>query len=77
MSKPKKCKSSTQSDEVQKFAELAKKLPDIRQEKIDAIKKKIEAGTYNVSTDCVAKSIIESHKELVSARTPKKKCHSQ
>ena len=49
--------------EVGKYAEMAKALPDVRQDKIDSIKKQIESGTYKVSPESVAKSMIEAMKK--------------
>ena len=36
----------------------------VRQEKVNDIKKQIEAGTYKVSAESVAKSIIDLHAGL-------------
>jgi len=55
---------SPRAAEVQRLKKLANDVPDVRQEKIDAIKKQIEAGTYNVSTRSVAESIIDLHIEM-------------
>ena len=56
--------------EVQKFTEVAKAMPDVRQEKIDAIKKQIEDGTYKVSAESIAKSIIDLHTGINREDTP-------
>lgn len=53
---------SKHAAEVNKFRELAKTVPDIRKEKVEDIKKRLEAGIYNVSPEAVARSIIELHK---------------
>ena len=50
--------------EVQRFKEIAKGIPDVRQEKIDEIKKKIEAGEYNVNADDVASKMIELAQDI-------------
>ena len=55
---------SPRATEVQRLKKLANDVPDVRQEKIDAIKRQIETGTYNVSAKSVAKSIIDSHIEM-------------
>lgn len=55
---------SSRAAEVQMLRKLANDVPDVRQEKIDAIKKQIEAGTYNVSARSVAESIIDLHIEI-------------
>jgi flagellar biosynthesis anti-sigma factor FlgM len=58
------------NDEVKKYADIAKKIPEVRQDKIDAIKKQIEEGTFNVPAEYIADSIIAHHKELTSTETP-------
>ncbi len=55
---------SPRAAEVQRLKKLANDVPDVRQEKIDAIKKQIEIGTYNVSVRSVAESIIDLHIEM-------------
>ena len=55
---------SSRADEVRRLTELAKPAPDVRTEKVDAIKKKIKAGTYNVPADSVARSIADLHRKL-------------
>ena len=51
---------SPHAAEVRKFTKLAKTIPDVRQEKVESIKKQIKAGTYKVPAELVAKSIIDS-----------------
>ena len=53
---------SSRADEVLKYKEMAKTIPDMRQDKIETIKKQIESGTYNVPAELVAKSILKSAK---------------
>ena len=55
---------SSRSDEVRRFTELAKLTPDVRSEKVDAIKKQIKAGTYSIPADSVARSVADFHKKL-------------
>lgn len=50
--------------EVQRFKEILKGVPDVRQEKIDEIKKKIENGEYNVNADDVASKMIELAQDI-------------
>lgn len=57
-------KLSSRSDEARRLTELAKLVPDVRWEKIDAIKKQIKAGTYSIPADSVARSIADLHKKL-------------
>jgi len=57
-------KLSSRADEVLRLTKLAKSAPDMRLDKVNAIKKQIEAGTYNVSANSVARSIAGLHKKL-------------
>ena len=59
-----KVELSPRADEVRRLAELAKLAPDVRLEKIEAIKKQIKAGTYSVPVESVAKSIADLHRKL-------------
>ena len=43
--------------EVYRFTEIAKRMPDVRQEKIQDIKDRLAAGTYSVAPEAVARSI--------------------
>ena len=61
-----KVELSSRADEVRRLTELAKLAPDVRLEKINAIKKQIKAGTYRVPADSVARSIVDLHKKLES-----------
>ena len=68
-SKPKKpgkdeVESLPHADELRRLMELAESLPDVRQEKIEAIKKRIAAGVYDVPAKLVAQSIVDLHKKL-------------
>jgi flagellar biosynthesis anti-sigma factor FlgM len=64
-------------DEVRKFKEMAKTIPDVRQEKIDSIKKQLKSGKYNVPAEAIAKSIAELHDTLTSNRVHPKKTRKQ
>jgi len=55
---------SSRAAEVQRITKLADDAPDVRQKRIDAIKKQIDAGTYKVPASSVAKSIINLHLEI-------------
>ena len=47
-------------DSLQKLArELAKRIPDIRQDRIDAIRAEIESRGYDISNDLTAERIIQ------------------
>ena len=56
---------SSRAAEVRRLRELAKTIPDIRQDKIDTIKKQIESGVYNASGESVAESISKLHCALM------------
>jgi negative regulator of flagellin synthesis FlgM len=56
--------------EVQRFKEMAKGIPDVRQEKVDEIKRKVEAGEYKVDAADVASKMIESAQDI-KKMTPK------
>lgn len=53
----KKYISSTHTEEMRKFMELARNIPDIRQDKINNIRKQIKSGAYSIPAESVAKSI--------------------
>ena len=59
-----KDKSSPRAVEVRRYTKIAKDLPDVRQEKVEAIKKQIESGTYRISTEEVARSIVDLQRSL-------------
>ena len=52
------------TEEVRRLTELAKLAPDVRLEKVNAIKKQIEAGTYIIPADSVARSIADLGEKL-------------
>ncbi len=52
--------------EILEFMEWTRGIPDVRKEKIEAVKKKIESGTYDVSAKSVARSIVNLHRCLKS-----------
>jgi len=58
--------------EVQRFMELAKGVPDVQQEKIDEIKKKIESGEYKLDANAVASKILEFAQDI-KKMTPQSK----
>ena len=60
--------SSNRAAEVRRFMKLAKDMPDIRQEKVAAIKKQIESGTYNVSAESVAERVVDLYSSLNSGK---------
>ena len=62
---------SPRAAEVRKFMELARAIPNFRQDKIEAIKKQIESGTYTVSAESVAKSMAEHCHALISDKPSK------
>ena len=66
-----KDKSSPRAAEVRRYTKMAKNLPDVRQEKVEAIKKQIESGTYCISAEEVARSIVDLQRSL---KTDDKQC---
>jgi flagellar biosynthesis anti-sigma factor FlgM len=50
---------SPRSAEVRQSEELIKDIPDVQQQKIEAVKKQIESNTYAVDGNLVARSIID------------------
>lgn len=53
-------------DELRKLTGLAKDIPDMRQDKIETIRKQIKSGTYKVSAKSVAESIVDLHRTIYS-----------
>lgn len=53
-----KVQLSKEAQTLQHFESLAKDIPEIRQEKIDEIKERIEKGQYNPDTKKVANRMI-------------------
>lgn len=68
---------SRRDKEVRKFKEIAKTIPDVRQGKIDSVKKQLESGKYGVPAEAIAKSIADLHDTLTSNRVPPKKTRKQ
>ena len=64
-------------NEVRKLKEMAKAIPDVRQEKIDSIKEQLKSGKYKVPAEAIAKSIVDLHDSLTSNRIPPKKTRKQ
>ncbi|MFC1715452.1 flagellar biosynthesis anti-sigma factor FlgM [Candidatus Poribacteria bacterium] len=58
--------SLTRDTEVQRLAELARGIPDVRKARVEAVKKQIKSGTYDVSAESVARSIVDLHRRLKS-----------
>ncbi len=46
------------AQEVRRVTELIKQLPDVREDRVQALKAQIEAGTYHVSSEDIADLII-------------------
>ncbi|MBP7765342.1 MAG: flagellar biosynthesis anti-sigma factor FlgM [Deltaproteobacteria bacterium] len=49
---------STTAREIQKAKVAVSELPDIREEKVQAIKAQVEKGTYNVSGEQIAEKMV-------------------
>ena len=50
---------SPRATEVREFEELSKTIPEVRHEKIGAVKKQVQSKTYTVDGKAVARSIID------------------
>jgi negative regulator of flagellin synthesis FlgM len=50
---------SGQAKEINDLKKLISDLPDIRQDRIDALKKAIETGNYNIDANSIAEKILE------------------
>lgn len=57
VSGPDRATLSNFGQEIQRFTELAKKLPDIREDKVQAIEQKLKAGEYHVPVSDIAEAI--------------------
>jgi negative regulator of flagellin synthesis FlgM len=63
---PDKVELSAQSKEMQKIHEVLQTTPDVRAEKVAALKKRIEEGQYEVDSEALAEKMIkESILDLV------------
>ena len=51
---------SEESKIAQKAAEIVRDTPDVRQEKIQALKEKIEAGEYELDSDKIADKLLQN-----------------
>lgn len=49
---------SVTAQDVQRVTELIKRLPDVREDRVQALKAQIENGTYHVSSEDIADLII-------------------
>ena len=50
---------SQSSKEVQQIKEIISSAPDIREDKVAALKKKIESGEYKIDSDGIASKIVD------------------
>ena len=64
-----KAKDEVHISETGKDFQIAKRalqdVPDVRQEKIEAIKSSMEAGTYEVDSDSFAEKLLEKYKDVL------------
>ncbi|MCM2322874.1 MAG: flagellar biosynthesis anti-sigma factor FlgM [Oligoflexia bacterium] len=56
-----KTEISSRAKELAKAKEVATSAPDVREEKIAALKAKIAAGKYNVNPEAVADRMVDEH----------------
>lgn len=59
---------SSDNQEVRKLTELVKNMPDIREDKIKAIKEKIQAHQYRISLEAIAESFINEYEDIHEQR---------
>ena len=50
---------SAQSKEMNKIHDILKATPDVRTEKVEALKKQVESGQYEVNSNSVAEKMIK------------------
>jgi len=58
-----KVEISSEARDFQAILNAIKSTPDIREEKVNEIKSKIESGTYNVSSKDVVEKLIREYKQ--------------
>ena len=51
---------SEQAKGYQKALKAVSKVPDVREEKVEEIKERIQSGTYNVSAEELAEKLVDS-----------------
>lgn len=57
-----KIEFSSKGAEVGKLVDQLKQFPDVRQDRIDSLKQKIESGEYNPASDDIADAILKDEK---------------
>jgi len=57
-----KLKLSNRATEVGKFVEQVKEMPELREEKINALREQIAGGNYNPSSEDIAEAILRDEK---------------
>jgi negative regulator of flagellin synthesis FlgM len=53
---------SSMGKEISKLVERAKQLPDIRQERVEALRQQVQSGKYEVSSKQIADAILRDEK---------------
>ncbi len=61
-----KAEVSGRARDLQKAHDVAAKTPDVREEKIAELKRRIAAGQYKVDADAVADKMISEHRQSLS-----------
>ena len=54
-------KLSRRKREVSNLSELIRNTPDVREDKVAALRKKIQSGTYSIKGEDIAEKIIEDN----------------
>ena len=65
-------KNIASSEELLRYKKRAREISDVRQDKVDEIKKKIESGEYKIDAEAVAGKILELAQDVDKAT--RKKC---
>ncbi len=52
------------TEEIDRLKKIAKELPDIRQGKVDELKRKIESGEYKIDGKEIAKKMFEMYRDI-------------
>ena len=53
---------SERASEVGRLVEKLKEMPDIRREKVNALRERVQAGTYDPSSDEIAEAILKDER---------------
>lgn len=57
-----KLEISSRASEVGRLVDQIKAMPDVRAQRVDALREMVEAGTYNPSSDQIADAILDDER---------------